>query len=250
MASNRLSVVVPTYEESENVRPLCHRLFAATKQAGLEVALLLVDDDSGTGTEETVKAVEEMRAAGYAVDIHVRKRHEGRGLSSAVLVGLQKAEYDVMLVMDADLQHEPESVPAVAQPVLSGAADFAVGSRNVNGGAVAEGWPLVRRIISNGATLLARPLTPCKDPMSGFFCLSREALKRAEAVRSSGALPARCVAAETRRMACPQAHINPMGYKIGLELMVRSRCTKVQEVPITFRDRCAGNLPGPLCRAQ
>ncbi|KAJ1617104.1 nucleotide-diphospho-sugar transferase, partial [Pavlovales sp. CCMP2436] len=208
------SVVVPCYEEAENVRPLCTRLFAATRAAGLEVELLLVDDDSGAGTLATCVAVEQLRQEGYDVHVHVRKMHEGKGLSSAVLLGLRLARHDVLLVMDADLQHEPESVPAVAAPVLGGTAEFSVGSRNVSGGKVAEGWPLIRRVISSGATLLARPLTPCTDPMSGFFCLSRNTLRRAE-----------------------KAGTNPLGYKIGLELMVRAKCSAIEEVPITFRDR-------------
>jgi dolichol-phosphate mannosyltransferase len=182
-ARKQLSVIVPTYEEAANVAPLCERLFAATRKAGLVVELLLVDDDSGAGTVATRAAVERMAELGYAIKLHVRQRHEGKGLSSAVLLGLRLAQYDTLLVMDADLQHEPESVPAVAAPVLDRTADFAVGSRNVAGAAVAEGWPLVRRVISSGATLLARPLTTCSDPMSGFFCLSREALARAEKVR-------------------------------------------------------------------
>lgn len=178
-----LSVVVPTYEEAENVRPLCTRLFAAARAAQLDVELLLVDDDSGAGTLATCAAVEGLRREGFDVRVHVRRAHEGKGLSSAVLLGLQLARHDALLVMDADLQHEPESVPAVAAPVLDGRAEFAIGSRNVSGGKVADGWPLARRLISSGATLLARPLTASTDPMSGFFCLSRNTLRRAEKVR-------------------------------------------------------------------
>lgn len=178
-----LSVVVPTYEEADNVRALCTRLFAATRAAGLNAELLFVDDDSGAGTLATKAAVDRLKGEGFDVRVHVRRAHEGKGLSSAVLLGLQLARHDVLLVMDADLQHEPESVPSVAAPVLSGQAEFAIGSRNVSGGKVADGWPLARRVISNGATLLARPLTPCTDPMSGFFCLSRNTLRRAEKVR-------------------------------------------------------------------
>lgn len=224
-STTQLSVIVPTYEEAENVRPLCTRLFEATRAAGLDVELLLVDDDSGQGTADTRRIVEQLRRAGYNIHVRVREKREGKGLSSAVLLGLRTAKNRVLLVMDADLQHEPESVPAVAAPVLTGQAEFAVGSRNVTGGQVAEGWPLVRRVISQGATLLARPLTTCSDPMSGFFCLSRRVLQRAE-----------------------EGGVNPMGYKIGLELMVRSRCKAVAEVGITFRDRCAPR--SPRARAQ
>lgn len=213
-ASRELSVVVPTYDEVDNIRPLCERLFAATNEAGLTADLLIMDDES-KGTAETEKIVAALKAEGFPIRIYVRRKGEGRGLSSAVLLGFVKARYGNVLCMDADLQHEPESVPAVAEPVLNGDADFAVGSRNVSGGEVA-GWTLSRKIISAGATVLALPLTTCTDPMSGFFCLSKTQL-------------------EVGRERC-----NPMGFKIGLEIMVRCKCKRVQDVPITFRDRVAG----------
>jgi len=122
-----------------------------------------------------------------------------------------------VLCMDADLQHEPESVPAVAAPVLNDGADFSVGSRHVGGGGLGFEWSLIRRVISAGATSLAWPLSGSSDPMSGFFCLSKATLAR-------GAT------------SC----INTMGFKIGLELMVRCRCQTVVDVPITFRERVAG----------
>ena len=210
----KLSVIVPTYNEVDNIAPLTKRLFAAAKKRGLTIDLLIMDDESqGTGATEVI--VKQLQNQKYPVRIHVRRKGEGRGLSSAVLLGFDKARYPTMLCMDADLQHEPESVPDVAEPVLNGDADFGVGSRNVGGGEVA-GWTLSRKLISWGATLLARPLTPCTDPMSGFFCLPREVLERC-------------------RGGC-----NPMGFKIGLELMVRCRARSVVDVPITFRDRVAG----------
>ena len=211
-----LSVVVPAYEEAVNMRPLCRRLFAAADAARLTLDLLIIDDDSGAGTLATERAVSALQKEGFAIRLIVRRRSEGRGLSSAVILGLDEALYDTLLVMDADLQHEPEAMPSVAAPILAGEAEFSVGSRNVGGGKV-EDWPLSRRLISWGATALARPLAPCSDPMSGFFCLRRETYRR-------GA----------------RAGLNPMGYKIGLELMVRCRCASVAEVPITFRDREAG----------
>jgi dolichol-phosphate mannosyltransferase len=134
-----------------------------------------------------------------------------------VLLGFQLARHPFVLCMDADLQHEPESVPAVAAPVLRGDADFSVGSRHVGGGGLGFDWSLMRRAISAGATLLAWPLTSSTDPMSGFFCLSRETLSRGEG-----------------------QNISTMGFKIGLELMVRCGCRTIVDVPITFQERVAG----------
>jgi dolichol-phosphate mannosyltransferase len=211
-----LSIVVPAYDEAPNIRPLTERLFKATRAASIEAELVIADDES-KGSEATAKEVAALAAQGYDVRLHARKRSEGRGLSSAVLLGFGVARHPVVLCMDADLQHEPEAVPAVAQPVLEGRGDFAVGSRHVGGGGLGFEWSLLRRIISAGATLLARPLTPSTDPMSGFFCISKSTLVQGE---GSG--------------------ICTMGFKIGLELMVRCRCAAIIDVPITFQERIAG----------
>ena len=211
-----LSVVVPAYNEELNIRPLTERLFKATQKAKLDVELLIADDES-KGSDATAKVVAELAKEGYAIRLHARKRAEGRGLSSAVLLGFGVARHPVVLCMDADLQHEPESVPAVAAPVLAGKADFSVGSRHVGGGGLGFEWSLLRRLISAGATLLAWPLTVSTDPMSGFFCLSKATLARGEGTG-----------------------ISTMGFKIGLELMVRCGCSAVVDVPITFQERVAG----------
>lgn len=116
--------------------------------------------------------------------------------------------------MDADLQHDPVYIPNLVGPIIAGTADFTVGSRYVGGGGV-EDWPLHRKIISWGATLAAKPLVDCSDPMSGFFSLRKETLAKARV-------------------------LNPLGYKIGLELMVRCGCTNVKEIPIVFKDRQEG----------
>lgn len=214
--SPQLSVIVPTYNEGDNIRPLCERLFKALRKAGISSAeLLLMDDDSGEGTVRTEKLVTTLHGEGYPIRIHIRRKSEGRGLSSAVMLGFSLAKYDTLLVMDADLQHEPEAVPSVARPILNGEAEFTVGSRNVEGGGVPS-WSLSRRLISLVATILAYPLTSCTDPMSGFFCLSRQVLKRSEG---------KC---------------NVSGFKISLELQVRTCANPIVDVPITFRERVAG----------
>lgn len=214
-SKKELSVIVPTYNETENVRPLTKRLFEACKAAGLTIELVVVDDES-PGSKETEKIVKALASEGYAVRIHCRKAEEGRGLSSAVLLGFEKAKYATLLCMDADLQHEPESVPDVAQPVLEGTAEFAIGSRHVEGGGLGFEWSMMRRVVSGGATLLACFLVKSTDPMSGFFCVSKEVLKRGE------------------------EDLNPIGFKIALEIMVRCRCNPIKDVGITFQERNAG----------
>uniref|UniRef100_A0A0A9YZT2 Dolichol-phosphate mannosyltransferase subunit 1 n=1 Tax=Lygus hesperus TaxID=30085 RepID=A0A0A9YZT2_LYGHE len=142
-------------------------------------------------------------------------RRKERGLSSAVIYGFQKAKYEILLVMDADLQHNPIYIPDLIRPILDKRAEFVIGSRFVEGGAIVD-WAVHRQLISKCATLLAAPLASVSDPMSGFFCLTRTVLQRG------------------------LSRLNPVGYKIGLELLVRCRCYPVVEVPIVFQDRVMG----------
>jgi dolichol-phosphate mannosyltransferase len=214
-----LSVVVPTYNETLNIRPLCERLFASMKKEApgkqFQLELLFVDDES-EGTMKTLEIVATLKKEGYNVGIISRKRSEGRGLSSAVLLGFQKAKYSYILCMDADLQHEPEAVYSVAKPVLEKKAEFSIGSRYCGGGGFGFDWAIHRRLISSIATLLAFGVSKSSDPMSGFFCTRKDVLARR------------------------WDKINPIGFKIGLEIMARSNADPVVDVPITFQSRIAG----------
>jgi dolichol-phosphate mannosyltransferase len=118
----------------------------------------------------------------------------------------------VLVVMDADLSHPPESVPALVDAIGAG-ADLAVGSRYVAGGGTVD-WPLRRRVVSRVACLMGNVLVPVRDATSGFFALRRAVV---EGVR-----------------------LNPIGFKIGFEVIARGRYRRVVEVPYTFRDREAG----------
>merc|ERR1719270_875362 len=109
-AKKELSVIVPTYAESLNVRPLCERLFKALRAEKFTAELLLVDDDSGADTVKTKALVKELASEGYPIRAYWRTKDEGSGLSSAVVKGFKIAKYDTLLCMDADLQHEPERV--------------------------------------------------------------------------------------------------------------------------------------------
>src|SRR5947209_774661 len=147
-----VSVIVPTYCEADNLPLLVPRIAAACP--GAEV--LIVDDDSPDATAAV--------CAGLPVHLLVRKG--GRGLASPVLYGMRQARGDVFVVMDADLSHPPETIPALVDAIRSG-ADFAIGSRYVRGGRTDASW--WRRLTSRVATLLARPLTTARDPLAGFF---------------------------------------------------------------------------------
>jgi dolichol-phosphate mannosyltransferase len=202
-----VTVVVPTFEEVENIPRLVERLRAVRDSAPLDLDLLLMDDDSRDGSAELVQ-----RLALPWVRMIVRTAN--RGLSQAVLEGLRVARGDVLVVMDADLSHPPEKIPEMVDALARG-AQAAVGSRFVAGGSTDDDWGFFRWLNSRVATLLAMPLTPLKDPMSGFFAMKRSTL------------------AEGR-------DFNPVGYKIGLELFVKCRCRTITEIPIHFADRTLG----------
>lgn len=204
-----VSIVVPTYQEVENLAELAARLFAFISIAQLKAELIVVDDNSKDGTIELCEELAEM----YPVRLVTRTKE--RGLATAVIRGLQEATGEYIVVMDADLSHPPMSVPSLLTPLETDEADFVIGSRYVDGGSIDESWSFFRRLNSRIAGWLARGLTTAKDPMAGFFAIRRD---------TPGGLP----------------KLNPCGYKIGLELMVRCGCDRIVEIPIHFEDRQYG----------
>ena len=202
-----VSVVVPTYKEAENIPLLVERIARLRDTRKLDLELLIMDDDSSDGIEAVVHGLEKPW-----VRLVIRK--EARGLSPAVVDGMRLATNDVLVCMDADLSHPPEAIPELLE-ALSQDYDFVIGSRYVEGGTTDEKWSLFRRLNSRVATVLARPFTKARDPMSGFFALRRETFEAAQ-------------------------DLNPIGYKIGLELIVKGHCEFIKEVPIHFSDRKLG----------
>ncbi len=202
----RLSVIVPTYQEADSLPPLLARI-EALQSEGLSLEVIVVDDDSRDGTEEAMRRL----ALPWA---RLITRRGQRGLSSAVLTGLRAARGDIMVVMDADLSHPPEAIPKFVEALEAG-ADFVVGSRYVPGGTTEDGWGVWRWVNSKVATIMARPFTSVKDCMSGFLGFRAKTWQRA-------------------------VDLDPVGYKIGLELIVKCRCRQVVEVPIHFSTRRHG----------
>jgi dolichol-phosphate mannosyltransferase len=201
-----VSVVIPTYNERESLVTLYPELCAALAPYPSE--LILVDDGSPDGTAAYAESLTGQLAC------HVRNRGRKLGLASAVQEGFTQAHGSVIVVMDADGSHPPASIPKLVDAVTSGGAEFALGSRYIAGGST-PGLSPVRRLMSRGATALARPLVPVADPMSGFFAFQRPVLDRAP--------------------------LSPLGFKIGLEIMVRCRPRPIAEIPISFRPRTAGS---------
>lgn len=203
------SIIVPTLDEVENVEPLCQRLVSVLQKHQLHAEILIVDGGSQDGTRAKVQELTSKMA-----NLRLVPSAAKQGLAGDVLRGAAEAASKVVLVMDADLSHPPEKVPQLLQPVIQGQQDMVLGSRYVSGGAT-PGWPWLRRLASRGATACAWPLVQVNDPMSGFFAVQRHELL--------------------------QLGQDAGGFKIALELLVRGEDSmRVQEVPITFRDRELG----------
>jgi dolichol-phosphate mannosyltransferase len=208
-----VSIIVPTYKEAENLPLLVPRVAAALNGRGWTWEIIVVDDHSPDQTRIVLDQL-----AILFPQLRYLIRTNDRGLSSAVLAGIELAQYDYLVVMDADLSHPADAIPVMIDKLVRDECDFVIGSRYVLGGKT-EDWSRLRRLNSWVATMLARPLVGAvKDPMAGFLALRRESLRLADT-------------------------LNPIGYKIGLELITKTHVdpARVAEVPITFRNRMHGD---------
>jgi dolichol-phosphate mannosyltransferase len=209
----RLSLIIPTYNESKNVAELVQRLTDILEgPTGGSYELIIVDDDSKDRTWEIALELSQRYPK-----LRVMRRVGERGLSTAVIRGWQAARGSVLAVIDADLQHPPEVTAKLFEEMTRG-ADLACASRNVEGGGVSN-WAMHRRALSRGAQLLGLVILPSvvgriSDPMSGYFMF--------------------------RRTSLAGVTLSPLGYKILIEVLGRGRMGRVAEVGYVFRERTAG----------
>ena len=211
MAAVELTVVVPSFNEIDNVEPLIERLHAALD--GIEWEVIYVDDDSPDGTAAKVRELAQ-------TDPRVRciQRIGRRGLSTAVIEGMLASSAPYLAVIDADLQHDEKLLPRMLATLKLDGLDIVVGSRYVAGGATGD-WDKGRAVMSSIATRLARLVVAAEiaDPMSGFFMLRRRAFERT-ARRLSG-----------------------NGFKILLDLFASAPTPyRFRELPYVFRQRIHG----------
>src|ERR1039458_10131032 len=141
---SRVTVVVPTYKEAENLPHLIGRLAKVREENGLDLNVLIMDDNSRDGSAELVAA----RAEKW---VQIVVRTADRGLSPSVLDGMKRAEGEILVCMDADLSHPPESIPQMLRKLEEG-ADFVIGSRYVKGGSTPGDWGVLRWINSRLAS--------------------------------------------------------------------------------------------------
>jgi len=202
-----LSVVVPTYNERDRLAELADIILAVFTAHQVPGELVIVDDNSPDGTGQLADQLAQTRP------IQVVHRTGKLGLGTAVIEGFAAARADVLGVIDADLSHPPSLLPAMLALVERDGFDMVIGSRYIPGGGAAD-WSASRLAMSKFACSFARALTPVRDATSGFFLI--------------------------RRSVVEGVAIAAGGFKICLELLVRSPVTSVAEVPYVFVGRTAG----------
>jgi dolichol-phosphate mannosyltransferase len=206
-----LSIVVPTFNESKNIRELIARLERTLPDIRWE--LVFVDDNSADGTHRLVREI-----ARRDPRVRCLQRIGRRGLSSACIEGIFATAAPTIAVMDADLQHDEKILPALYEQIQTNGADVAIGTRYSAGGSTGQ-WDKRRVSFSRIATRASNVVLKQKvsDPMSGFFMLRREVVEN-------------CV-----------TRLSAVGFKILLDILASTRTPlKIAEVPYTFRDRFAG----------
>ena len=202
-----LTMVLPTYNERERIAEIVAAVFAACAAHRIELELVIVDDNSPDGTG----AIADDMARTHRVK--VIHRSGKLGLGTAVVAGFAVASAEGVGVMDADFSQPPSLVPKMFETFRATDADLVVASRYVRGGSMPD-WTLERRLLSRAACLLARPLSPIRDAASGFFLIRRD-IARGTVIKAGG-------------------------FKICLELIVRSGATRLVEIPYRFDDREQG----------
>ncbi len=204
------SIVVPTYNEADGIERLIATLDGVFKAHGLDGEIVVVDDNSPDGTGAIVD-----RVASEGFPVRCLHRPGKLGLSSGVIDGWKFARPESVALgaMDADFSHDANVLPRMVAALQDDGYGLAVGSRYVPGGGI-ENWPKRRIVTSRVAIALAQPLTKIRDITSGYFLVTRKALEGVE--------------------------LDPIGFKIGLEVIAKAHYGRALEVPYVFTDRVAG----------
>jgi dolichol-phosphate mannosyltransferase len=208
-------VVIPTYNERENISNILHAIF----NLGDNYHVLVIDDGSPDGTAQIVKDLQSK----FTKKLFIEERKGKLGLGTAYIHGFKWAlanNYSFIFEMDADFSHNPNDLPKLYAACKTGGAHLAIGSRYVKGGGVVN-WPANRIALSKGGSLYTRMITwmPVKDPTAGFMCYRREVLEtiNLDQIRFAGY--------------AFQIEMKFAAWKLGF---------KVREVPIIFQDRAYG----------
>ena len=211
----QVSIIIPTYNESENIIQVLKSINEHLPE-DITTEALVVDDNSPDGTGKIVEDYinDTQNEIGYAIEVIHRKSKSG--LSSAILDGIQHSSAETVVVMDSDFSHPPKIIPQLIEEIKVSGYDIVIASRYTKGGEV-SGWSTKRKLISKGATEIAKAGLGVNesDPMSGFFAFKRKILDGIK--------------------------FDAIGYKMLLEILVKTKGAKVKEIPYTFTDRTRGS---------
>jgi len=215
LRATEISIILPTYNESQNIGNILEHIQRSIPRE-IPAETIVVDDNSPDNTakiaEEYFFSIKEKTTH----TINVIKRKAKDGLSSAILNGIQQAAGNTIVVMDSDFSHPPQIIPKLIETLKQTRCDIVIASRYVRGGSI-HGWPFKRKLMSKIATSIAKRglgIEP-KDPMSGFFAFKKNILDGLK--------------------------FDAIGYKMLLEILVKTKGVKIQEVPYAFTDRKAGS---------
>lgn len=211
----KVTIVIPTYNERENIERLIAEIFRIFDKGGIDGSVIVVDDNSPDGTADAVEGLKK------EFPVTLIRRQEKRGIGSAYVTGFRKAleqGADAIMEMDADFSHNPEEIPNFIRAMEN--SDVVLGSRYITGGKI-ENWNFIRRLISKGGNYIARILLgmDINDITTGYRAYRREVLEGVDL-----------------------ASIKSSGYAFQAEMLVRARERdfRIKEMPITFRDRAHG----------
>lgn len=214
MQTTRISIILPTYNESKNIWGILDHIQKYLSK-DFRVETIVVDDNSPDNTADIAEDYFCSIKEKTSHTINIIKRKAKNGLSSAILHGIQEASGDTIVVMDSDFSHPPQIIPKMIDILKQTSCDIVIASRYVKGGSI-QGWPFKRKLMSRVATSIAKKGLEIKphDPMSGFFAFKKNILEGLK--------------------------FDAIGYKMLLEILVKTKGVKIQEVPYTFTDRQKG----------
>ena len=211
----QVSIIIPTYNESENIIQVLKSIGEHLPE-GIIAETIVIDDNSPDGTGKIVEDYinNTQNGTGYAIKVIHRKSKSG--LSSAILDGIQHSTGETIVIMDSDFSHPPKIIPQLIEGIKTSKCDIVIASRFVPGGAI-NGWSTKRKLISKTAKKIAKAGLGVNesDPMSGFFAFKRKILDGIK--------------------------FDAIGYKMLLEILVKTKGAKVKEIPYTFTNRTHGS---------
>jgi len=204
-----LTVIIPTFNEKANIVPMIQMIDRICQSANIKEEILVVDDSS---PDDTALIVKQLQSTMENLSLIIRTRNHG--LSPSLYAGILNAKAPLIQCIDSDFSHPPEKIPVFYHHLNNQDFDMVIGSRYVEGGEV-NNWSLHRELLSFGAALLGRILIPnVRDSGSGFFAINSRILDGVT--------------------------LTPRGFRMGFEILGKSRWHKIIEIPIQFKDRETG----------